>query len=46
MAGFPYEEEQRASINAAIVEAGLIHVPEGRRIFPTMNVRENLELGS
>ncbi len=31
---------------ATIVEAGLIHVPEGRRIFPNMNVRENLELGS
>ena len=31
---------------AAILEAGLIHVPEGRRIFPNMNVRENLELGS
>jgi branched-chain amino acid transport system ATP-binding protein len=31
---------------AAIVEAGLIHVPEGRRIFPNMTVRENLELGS
>src|SRR5437763_12324883 len=31
---------------AAIVEAGLIHVPEGRRIFPNMSVRENLELGS
>jgi branched-chain amino acid transport system ATP-binding protein len=31
---------------AAIVEAGLIHVPEGRRIFPNLNVRENLELGS
>ncbi len=30
----------------AIVAAGLIHVPEGRRIFPTMSVRENLELGS
>ena len=30
----------------AIVEAGLIHVPEGRRIFPNMSVRENLELGS
>lgn len=30
----------------AIVEAGLIHVPEGRKIFPNMNVRENLELGS
>jgi len=31
---------------AAIVAAGLIHVPEGRKIFPTMDVRENLELGS
>ncbi|WWT16611.1 ABC transporter ATP-binding protein [Pararoseomonas sp. SCSIO 73927] len=31
---------------AAIVEAGLIHVPEGRRIFPNMSVQENLELGS
>jgi branched-chain amino acid transport system ATP-binding protein len=30
----------------AIVRAGLIHVPEGRKIFPNMNVRENLELGS
>ncbi len=31
---------------ARIVAAGLIHVPEGRKIFPNMNVRENLELGS
>ena len=31
---------------AAIVAAGLIHVPEGRRIFPNLDVRENLELGS
>ena len=31
---------------AAIVAHGLIHVPEGRRIFPNMTVRENLELGS
>jgi branched-chain amino acid transport system ATP-binding protein len=30
----------------AIVAAGLIHVPEGRKIFPAMSVRENLELGS
>lgn len=30
----------------AIVNAGLIHVPEGRKIFPNMSVRENLELGS
>jgi branched-chain amino acid transport system ATP-binding protein len=30
----------------AIVAAGLIQVPEGRRIFPNLTVRENLELGS
>ena len=29
----------------AIVDAGLIHVPEGRHIFPNLSVRENLELG-
>ncbi|WP_439498912.1 ABC transporter ATP-binding protein [Bosea sp. (in: a-proteobacteria)] len=29
-----------------VVEAGLIQVPEGRKIFPNMSVRENLELGS
>ena len=31
---------------SAIVARGLIHVPEGRRIFPNLNVRENLDLGS
>jgi branched-chain amino acid transport system ATP-binding protein len=30
----------------AIVAKGLIHVPEGRRIFPNLTVRENLDLGS
>ena len=30
---------------AAIVAQGLIHVPEGRRIFPNMSVAENLDLG-
>jgi branched-chain amino acid transport system ATP-binding protein len=34
------------SDHAAIVRAGLIHVPEGRKIFPTLSVRENLQLGS
>jgi branched-chain amino acid transport system ATP-binding protein len=29
-----------------MVEAGLVHVPEGRRVFPNLNVCENLELGS
>jgi branched-chain amino acid transport system ATP-binding protein len=32
--------------SAAIVAAGLVHVPEGRRLFPDLSVRENLELGS
>src|ERR1039458_9947388 len=31
---------------AAIVASGLIHVPEGRRIFPNMSVADNLDLGS
>ena len=28
-----------------VVKAGLIHVPEGRRIFSTLSVTENLQLG-
>jgi len=31
---------------SAIVALGLIHVPEGRRIFPNLTVRENLDLGA
>ena len=40
--GQPIERERPA----AIVARGLIHVPEGRRIFPNLTVRENLDLGS
>jgi branched-chain amino acid transport system ATP-binding protein len=29
-----------------IVEKGISHVPEGRQIFPTMTVQENLEMGA
>jgi branched-chain amino acid transport system ATP-binding protein len=29
-----------------VVKAGLIQVPEGRKIFPNLSVHENLELGS
>jgi branched-chain amino acid transport system ATP-binding protein len=31
---------------AAIVEAGLGHVPEGRQLFPSMTVEENLLMGA
>ena len=30
----------------AIVELGISHVPQGGKVFPDMNVRENLEMGS
>jgi branched-chain amino acid transport system ATP-binding protein len=32
--------------SAAIVARGIAHVPEGRQLFPTMSVRDNLELGA
>jgi len=41
-AGRPLENEPPASI----VARGLIHIPEGRRIFPNLTVQENLDLGS
>ena len=39
-------EDITAASPAEIVARGLVHVPEGRKIFPNMTVRENLELGS
>jgi branched-chain amino acid transport system ATP-binding protein len=41
---FDGEDIGRAS-PVRVVELGLIQVPEGRRIFPNLTVRENLELG-
>jgi branched-chain amino acid transport system ATP-binding protein len=29
-----------------IVESGIVHVPEGRRVFPLLSVKENLEVGA
>jgi branched-chain amino acid transport system ATP-binding protein len=41
-----FKQEDITGFNSSdIVRRGLIHVPEGRRIFPNMTVRENLELG-
>jgi branched-chain amino acid transport system ATP-binding protein len=39
-------EELVGLSSTEVVRRGLIHVPEGRRVFPNLNVRENLELGS
>ena len=41
-AGSAIEQEKPAKI----VARGLIHVPEGRAIFPNLSVRENLDLGA
>jgi branched-chain amino acid transport system ATP-binding protein len=41
-----FDGKELAGSPIAAVEAGLIHVPEGRKIFPNMSVQENLELGS
>ncbi len=34
------------TLSTRIVDSGLIQVPEGRRVFPNLTVRENLEMGS
>lgn len=39
-------EDVTGSNAAELVARGLIHVPEGRRVFPNLTVLENLELGS
>jgi branched-chain amino acid transport system ATP-binding protein len=42
-----FQGEEIAGLSSSeVVKRGLIHVPEGRRIFPNLSVRENLELGS
>jgi branched-chain amino acid transport system ATP-binding protein len=35
----------RSSSAQAVARLGLIHVPEGRRVFPNLSVRENLQVG-
>jgi branched-chain amino acid transport system ATP-binding protein len=42
-----YDNEELSGLPAhAIVQMGISQVPEGRRIFPRMTVRENLEMGA
>src|SRR3954470_15904305 len=41
---FEGEDITRASARR-ILELGIAHCPEGRRVFPYMTVRENLEMG-
>ena len=42
-----FRGESLAGLSARrVVERGLAHVPEGRQIFPSLSVRENLEMGA
>ena len=41
---FEGEDITRASARR-VLELGIAHCPEGRRVFPYMTVRENLEMG-
>src|SRR3954471_4378303 len=42
-----FENEQIAGkVAQSIVKRGILHVPEGRRVFANMSVEENLELGA
>jgi branched-chain amino acid transport system ATP-binding protein len=38
-------EDIRGSTPEEVARRGLIHVPEGRHVFPTLNVHENLQMG-
>ena len=40
------DREISRSPSSSIVEVGISHVPEGRQLFPTMTVLENLEMGA
>jgi branched-chain amino acid transport system ATP-binding protein len=46
--GAVFYEGQRIDLLAAhdVVRHGVAHAPEGRRIFPRMTVRENLDMGA
>src|SRR4051794_500936 len=42
-----YKGEQIGGVGAhRVVDRGVVMVPEGRRLFPRMNVRRNLEIGA
>jgi len=41
-----FQDEELVGLSSTeVVRRGVIHVPEGRRVFPNLSVRENLELG-
>ncbi len=45
--GITFDGERIDGIPAhALISRGICHVPEGRRVFPRMTVRENLEMGA
>lgn len=43
---FFYDKDITKVSSDEIVKMGLVHVPEGRRVFPNMTVKENLDIGA
>jgi branched-chain amino acid transport system ATP-binding protein len=42
-----YEGDEVSAVGTeALARRGLVHVPEGRRVFPTLTVHENLQVGT
>jgi branched-chain amino acid transport system ATP-binding protein len=42
-----FEEESIEGLTPnAIVDRGIVHIPQGRRMFPMLSVEENLEVGA
>ena len=39
-------QEIQGSAPDAIVRAGIVHVPEGREVFPLLSVEDNLRMGA
>ena len=43
--GFSHNRGRSMPLHREIVEPGIAHVPENRRLFPRMTVEDNLRMG-
>ena len=43
---YMYTKAMTEAMPADFVRAGIAHVPEGRQVFPSLTVMENLEMGA
>ena len=43
--GFSHNRGRSMPLHREIVEPGIVHVPENRRLFPRMTVEDNFRMG-